>query len=494
MKLHHSLLLIICSVSNAHAASLPPPVLKALKQAHIPISSFGIEVREINARTHLISVNAKLAMNPASTMKLLTTYAGLELLGPAYTWKTEAYLNGKLGQGVLQGDLVLKGYGDPKLSLEQFWLWLRELRSRGLREIRGNLVLDRSAFETPPHDLSAFDNEPIRPYNVGPDALLLNFNAVRLRFIPDGEKINVFSEPELAGVKLDNRIIAADGAANCSNWDDEIFTQLNDDTMLVQGTFPARCGECESYVCLLPHPQYMYAVFRALWQEMGGTLTGELLEDTVPANATLFATHHSAPLSELIRDINKFSNNVMARPLFLSLSSSPEEAVFEGDDIQCDDPLSCPPDTELPPGSALTPASMVRSERAVRNWLAKMDLHFPELVLENGAGLSRRERISPHNLARLLQSAQRSPLSAEFVASLPIVGVDGTLKKRLDGSASARYGHLKTGSLEGVNAVAGYVQSSKDKQWIVVFLINHPNAAAGQRAQDALIEWLQIRH
>lgn len=485
MKLHHSLLLVICLASSAHATSLPPPVLKALKQARIPVSSVGIEVREINARIPLISVNAKLAMNPASTMKLLTTYAGLEMLGPAYTWKTEAYLNGKLEQGVLQGDLILKGYGDPKLTLEQFWLWLRELRSRGLREIRGNLVLDRSAFETPPHDLSEFDNEPIRPYNMGPDALLLNFNAVRLRFIPDGERINVISEPELSGFKLDNRITAADVAVNCSNWDDDISTQLNADTMLLQGAFPARCGECENYVCLLPHPQYMYAVFRALWQEMGGTLNGEMLEGTVPGNATLFATHHSAPLSELIRDINKFSNNVMARQLFLGLSNS------AGDAVPCDDPPTCLLDTKV---GALPPASIARSERTIRIWLTKKGLRFPELVLENGAGLSRRERISPHNLALLLQSAQRGPLSAEFVASLPIAGVDGTLKKRLNGSASASHAHLKTGSLEGVKAVAGYVQSGSGKQWIVVFLINHPNAAGGQQAQDALIEWLQSRH
>ena len=490
MKLHHSLLLVICLASGAHAASLPPPVLKALKQARIPISSVGIEVREINARTPLISVNARRAMNPASTMKLLTTYAGLELLGSAYTWKTEAYLDGKLEQGVLQGDLVLKGYGNPKLTLEQFWLWLHDLRSRGLREIRGNLVLDRSAFETLPHDLSAFDNEPIRPYNMGPDALLLNFNAVRLRFIPDGEKINVISEPELAGFKLDNRTIRSGDAANCSNWDEKISTQLNDDTMLVQGAFPARCGECESYVCLLPHPQYMYAVFRALWQEMGGTLNGEMLEGAVPSSATLFATHHSVPLSELIRDINKFSNNVMARQLFLSLGNSAGEPVLAGDAVPCDDPPTCLLDTEV---GALPPASIARSKRAIRGWLTKKELRFPELVLENGAGLSRRERISPHNLALLLQSAQRSPLSAEFVASLPIAGVDGTLKKRLNGSAFASHAHLKTGSLENVNAVAGYVQSNNGKQWIIVFLINHPNASAGQQAQDALIEWLRLR-
>ena len=511
MKLHHFLLLIIFLSGNAHAASLPSPVLKALKQAHIPLSSVGIEVRELNARKPLICVNANQTMNPASTMKLLTTYAGLEILGSTHSWKTEAYLDGKLEQGVLQGDLVLKGYGDPKLSLEKFWLWLRELRDRGLRDIRGNLVLDRSAFETQTHDSSAFDNEPTRPYNMGPDALLLNFNAVRLRFIPDGEKINVISEPELAGITRDNRIAAATGTENCSNWDEHISTQLNGGVMLLQGTFPIKCGECEDYICPLPHPQYMAAVFRTLWQEMGGTLDGELREGMLPENATLFATHHSAPLSELIRDINKFSNNVMARQLFMSLSASPKQSVLPenntqpknntqtGNDTQaagdapCAEPLPCPLTAEPTPVSTPPPASIARSEQVMRDWLTKKGLNFPELVLENGAGLSRRERISPHHLALLLQSAKLGPLSAEFEASLPIVGVDGTFKKRLTDKSSTGYGHLKTGSLEGVNTVAGYVQSGSGKQWIVVFLINHPNAYGGQQAQDALIEWVQGR-
>lgn len=472
ISISFNLLLLAGLMQCAQGASLPLPVLQALQQANIPLRGIGVVVQEVGRRSPLISVNAGLAMNPASTMKLLTTYAGLEMLGPAYTWKTEAYLNGKLEQGVLHGDLILKGSGDPKLTLEQFWLWLRELRSRGLREIRGNLVLDRSAFEVTPYDLAAFDNEPIRPYNMVPDALLLNFNAVRLRFTPEGETIKVVSEPELAGIKIDNRLSAAPvpsgngeiAAINCSNWEDAISTQLEGATLNLKGAFPTQCGEREQHVCLLPHPQYLYAVFRTLWQEMGGTLSGGLVEDVVPDSAILFSTHNSSPLAEIIRDINKYSNNVMARQLFLSMGGNTDQ-----------------------------PASIVRSELAIRSWLEKKKLFFPELILENGAGLSRKERISPHNMALLLQSAQHSLLSAEFEASLPIVGVDGTLKKRLNGSAASSHAHLKTGSLDGVKAVAGYVQARSDKQWLMVFLINHPNASAGQQAQDALIEWIQSR-
>jgi D-alanyl-D-alanine carboxypeptidase/D-alanyl-D-alanine-endopeptidase (penicillin-binding protein 4) len=463
VKLLYSLLLLFSLAPCAHAASLPPSVLTALRQAHIPLADIGVEVREANSRKPLISVNSARPMNPASTMKLLTTYAGLEVLGPAYIWKTEAWLDGKLENGELHGDLILKGYGDPKLTIEQFWLWLRELRGRGLRKIHGNVILDRSAFQLAPHDPAAFDNDPVRAYNVGPDALLLNFNAIRLHIIPHGEKVGIFVEPELAGITLDNRLtMVAQG--DCANWDDAVFPQLNGATLLIQGTFPASCGERAEYVSLLPHSNYLNAVFRALWQELGGTLSGGMRDGVVPDGATLFASHNSAPLSELIRDINKFSNNVMARQLFLSLGIS-----------------------------STTPTSIARSEQVVHDWLAQKKLNFPELVLENGAGLSRVERISPHSMALLLQDAQHGPLQPEFEASLPIVGVDGTLKKRLHENAAASHAHLKTGSLEGVKTIAGYVQSRDGKQWIMVFFINHPNASAGQRAQDALIEWVQQR-
>ncbi|HZW86189.1 MAG TPA: D-alanyl-D-alanine carboxypeptidase/D-alanyl-D-alanine-endopeptidase [Gallionella sp.] len=468
------LFIILCVAITARADTLPSTVRDALQQAHIPLSGVGIEVREVNARKSLISVNVTQPMNPASTMKLLTTYAGLDILGPSYNWKTEAWLAGKLENGTLYGDLVLKGYGDPKFTVEQLWLWLRELRGRGLREIRGDLVLDRSAFESEPFDPGAFDNDPTRAYNVNPDALLLNFNAIRLHLIPDDEKVVVLTEPELAGITLENHVTRVT-QGDCENWNDAVGAQLSGTRLLVQGPFSAACGERTEYVNLLPHPEYVSALFRALWQELGGTLSGTSRGGTVPASATLFATHTSQPLSELIRDINKFSNNVMARQLFLSLSApTPSSGETGGETV-------------------MLPASPLRSSQIVHEWLEQKQLDFPELVLENGAGLSRKERISARSMTLLLQAAQDGPLQAEFEASLPIVGVDGSMKKRLKQSAAANHAHLKSGTLEGVKTVAGYVQSRSGKQWTIVFFINHPDAKHGQAAQDALIEWVQQR-
>jgi D-alanyl-D-alanine carboxypeptidase/D-alanyl-D-alanine-endopeptidase (penicillin-binding protein 4) len=454
------LLPVFSLIPCAESARLPPSVLAALQQAQIPLANIGVVVREVNSPKPLISINGTQPMNPASTMKLLTTYAGLELLGPAYTWKTEAWLDGKLEDGVLQGNLILKGYGDPKLTLEQFWLWLRELRGRGLREIHGNVILDRSVFQLAAYDPATFDNDPIRPYNVGADALLINFNSLRLQLIPGAAGLSAVTEPKLAGFMLDNRLeLVADG--DCSHWEDAVIPQLIGSTIVLQGTFPATCGERYQHLSLMSHTRFLNALFLALWQELGGTLSGEMLEGSVPSSAVLLATHYSTPLSEIIRDINKFSNNVMARQLFLSLSIG-----------------------------AASPATIPRSVAALHDWLQQKQLFFDELVLENGAGLSRAERISPLSMSLLLQAAQASPLHAEFEASLPLLGVDGTLKKRLRDSKVASYAHLKTGSLEGVKAIAGYLQSQHGKRWILVFFINHPNAPAAIKAQDALIDWV----
>ena len=519
-KFFTTLFVALCLVTSARAASLPPAVRDALQQAHIPLDGVGIEVREVNARRPLISINATRAMNPASTMKLLTTYAALDILGPAYTWKTEAYLDGELKDGVLQGNLILKGYGDPKFTIEQFWLWLSELRARGLREISGDLVLDRSFFDLSAHDPAAFDNDPVRAYNVGPDALLLNFNTLRLRYLPDGNTLKIISEPPLEGIKLDNQLTPQTAQhpsqRGCDKWDDTIRVQPDGDSVILQGGYPGECGEREQNLSLLPHTRFVEAVFRAVWQEVGGTLRGKLREGAVSSSAQLFATHLSDPLSTVIRDINKFSNNVMARQLFLTLGAAtsipspiaglPQDRP-QGERLM--KPLANRLDWQTTPikslvmaeptsrvkdwGEGATFTNLARSTQAVYDWLQKQQLDFPELVLENGAGLSRTERISPHSMALLLQRAANHPLSAELQASLPIVGVDGSMKKRLKESAAANHAHLKTGTLDGVKTIAGYVRSKNGKEWTVVFFINHPNAKHGQAAQDALIEWVQKR-
>ena len=448
---------------------LPAPVAKALVQAQIPESAAAFYVHEIGAERPLVAAGAERAMNPASTIKLVTTYAGLELLGPAYAWQTEAYASGSLSQDVLAGDLVLKGYGDPKLTLENFWLLLRDLRGRGLREIRGDLVLDRSYYGAVESDPARFDEQPTRPYNTSPDALLVNYKAIRLMFVPDAEAraVRIVTEPVLPQIQIVNQLVL--DAAPCGDWVArmKLDAQGGASSARLQfaGSYSRDCGERVRHFSVLNHQHYLHALFTQLWRELGGVFAGGVRDGTAPPEAKRIAILQSPALSEIVRDINKYSNNVMARHLYLTLG-----AVGGG-----------------------PPATPEKAGRAIRQWLAGKGLNFPELVLENGSGLSRIERISAGNLGQLLLAAFRSASMPELMASLPVAAVDGTMRKRLAGAELAGQAHLKTGSLAGVRAIGGYVLDAKGRRVVVVMIVNHANAGNAQPVQDALLRWVYNR-
>ena len=451
---------------------LPPAVAQALAAAKIPAASVAVVVQELGVHHEALNVNAKLPMNPASVMKLVTTYAALELLGPAYRWRTEVYAGGALREEVLHGDLFLKGYGDPKLTLENFWLMLRDLRERGVREIRGDLVLDRTHFEAREHDPARFDGEPLRPYNVGPDALLVNFKSVRFRFLPEPESgaVRIVPEPRLRPLEMISVLQLANGP--CGDWREKIRADFQPAVApqrglraIFSGVYPASCGERDWNVALFSHQDYVEALFRQLWEEMGGVWAGAARGGAVPADARLLLAHESESLAEVVRDINKYSNNVMARQLYLTLG-----AEFAG-----------------------APARPETAFQAVRGLLARKGMNFPELVIENGSGLSRVDRISGQNMLALLVAAFRSAVMPEFVASLPLVAVDGTMRRRLKGEMVAGQAHIKTGTLADARAVAGYLLDRSGRRHAVVMLVNHPNAAGSQPAMDALLRWVYDR-
>lgn len=457
MKCWHFLALLFWT--QAYAESVPPAVAKALSAAGIPHSAISMMVQPVEGLRSTLEVNSQQPMNPASTLKLLTTFSALELLGVAHVWTTEVWTTAPIENGVLTGDLYFKGSGDPFLTFERFWLLLRELRARGVREIRGDLVLDRTAMTLGREDPATFDGKSMRPYNVLPDALLLNFKAIRLTLIPQTDFVQVNLEPTLPNLSIINRLrLTRNG---CGDWQEGLraeATDQNGHTQLVLfGAFAASCGEKIWHVAPMSGDRYFWGVFADLWRGMGGRFEGSVREEPVLSNARLLATTSSPPLAQIVRDINKFSNNVMARQLYLSLSSGgrPEDA-----------------------------------EAAVRRWLTSRGLEFPELVLENGAGLSRRERISAAHLAKLLSEAWQSPVMPELMSSLPIVAMDGTMKKRLKENRVAGRAHIKTGYLEGVRAIAGYVLDARGHRQIVVCLINHPNARTAQPVLDALLAWV----
>lgn len=462
-------LLCLMTAGNGVSAqpmnTLPPPVAKALAQAKVQTSAIGVFVKPVGAAEPLITIGADKPLNPASSMKIVTTYAGLELLGPAYQWKTGVLADGPVTDGVLMGNLYLRGGGDPKLTIENVWLMLRELRARGIRTIRGDLILDRSLFAGDDNGIGSFDNQPDRPYNTLPGALLTNFKSLTLRFVPEpaSQSVRIIAEPPLRDITVVNNLRLVSGP--CGDWQGRMKYEgqhtAESARLTFSGSYSADCGENVDYFNVLGHRQYVGGLFMHLWPELGGSLEGQVRDGVVPPDARLITTVQSPALSEIVRDINKYSNNVMARQLFLTLG--------------------------LGNGG---PATTAAAARRVRQWLSDKSIPTAGFVIENGSGLSREARISARTLGAILGAAFDSPVMPELMASMPLVAVDGTLRRHLKHAAVAGHAHVKTGYLAGVRSIAGTVLDANGQRWVVVFMVNHANAVYAQPAMNALIAWV----
>jgi D-alanyl-D-alanine carboxypeptidase/D-alanyl-D-alanine-endopeptidase (penicillin-binding protein 4) len=445
---------------------LPASVTRALERAHVPLSAMSVVIERIGSPTPVVALNAGKPMLPASTMKLVTTYAGLEILGPDYRWRTRAYADGTLdAAGVLHGDLYIQGTGDPKLVPEELIDLVDRIRKTGITGIDGALVLDKRFFDPSTRDLPAFDDDANAPYNVGPDPLLYAFKSLSFTVTPSSAgTVDVDVVPALAQLKIDNELRTRAGACTSAEAAMPNVTPESDGTVeaLFSGEYPVRCGARTVNLAVLDHTAFFAGGFLALWQQQGGTFKGTTREGAVPIGARLVATHEGPPLGDIVRDINKFSNNVMARNLFLTIGAVADKP----------------------------PATPRKSAQAIERFLGSKGLAMPELSLENGSGLSRDEHISALSLADLLQAANASPVAQVFVASLPVAGVDGTMRNRLRHDPVLGNAHIKTGTLRDVRAIAGYVAAANGESYVVVSFINDDRAAAARAAHDALLDWV----
>ena len=443
--------------------TLSPKVQQALKANKLQDSALSLVTIPLDGPGTSTVFNADVSVNPASTMKLVTTYAALELLGPTFQWKTEFFTDGTLSNGVLNGNLYLKGGGDPKLNMEKLWLLMRDLRANGVRTITGDLVLDRSHFVQP--NLPQFDDDGgdlNKPFLVKPDALMVNLKALRFVARNDGGSVSVSVEPPIAKVRVDNQVKAV-ASRQCTG--DVRYSPVTDAdgvTVTITGQLGEGCNS-QTYLSLLDHPTYTAGAVRAIWGELGGVIQGRDRVENVPKNARLLARAFSPDLVEVIRDINKYSNNTMAQQLFLSIGAQ-FRTDADGDDARA-------------------------AQRVIRQWLARKGLTAPHLVMENGSGLSRAERVSTREMAALLQAAWKSPYAAEFMSSMPLVGMDGTMRKRLKRTAMMGEGHIKTGTLNTVRAIAGFSRDDNGTTWAVAAILNDPKPwGAGAILDQVLLD------
>jgi D-alanyl-D-alanine carboxypeptidase/D-alanyl-D-alanine-endopeptidase (penicillin-binding protein 4) len=459
-----SLSLLLWSSAQAQPA-LPPAVTAALARAQLPPDALSVLVVDAEAARGAaprLAWQPERPMNPASVMKLVTTFAALDQLGPAYTWRTPFYFGGPLQAGVLRGPLYIQGQGDPRLVMERLWLALRRLQAMGVRAIDGDIILDRSAFALAAHDPALFDGEPLRPYNVSPDALLVNYKSLVMGFLPDvkGGLARIQYDPPLAGMALQPSVPLAPEGTPCGDWHLRLQASLEaPGRMDFAGSYPAACGARNWAVAPVDGAQFAARAIEGMWRELGGQLSGGVRDGRVPQGLEPAMVIESEALSQVVRDINKYSNNVMAQQVFLTMGRQ-RDGVGSWDSAQA----------------------------ALRQWWQRRVGAQALPIVENGAGLSREERVTAQGLGRMLQVAWGSPVMPEFLASLPVLGVDGTLRRnqaRASGQA-----HLKTGSLRDASAIAGYVHAASGRRYVLVAMVNDSRAAAARPALDALVEWV----
>lgn len=454
--------LFFASLIPAQAAALPGELTRALREAQIPLDAVAFIIQPVDAKNPALAHRPELAMNPASVMKVLTSVVALEKLGPAYVWKTEVWAVGEVKHRTLYGDLVIKGYGDPTLTLERLWLLQREIKSRGIDAIQGHLILDTRHFDLPVMDAGLFDGEPLAAYNALPGALLTNYNVATFKLNVVGDAVSITSDLNLPELTLTSQVVPDD--AGCGDWKERlgpIRLEATRQELVFEGRYARDCGEKQLNLNVYEPAHHFGATFRALWKESGGELTGGTLFGAAPSDIPAMISFPSIPLAEALRNLNKFSNNLMTRNVFLTLG--------------------------VAHGGA--PATLEKSSQAISVWLAENNIAAPELVLENGAGLSRIERISARTLGRVLQAAHASPFFSELESALPIVAVDGTLRRRFTDTPFASRAHLKSGTLQDVRALAGYIFNRDGKRMIFVMLVNHAHAEHAELAQRALLTW-----
>jgi len=459
-------LLGAATVSYAVEDDLPLTVRAALEVRKVPDDTLSVYIQDVESGEVLLRWLDDRPRNPASTIKLLTTLVALDVLGPTYTWKTEVYALGEIRDGKLDGDLLLKGYGDPFLVTERVWQLLRLIRSAGIDEIGGDLLIDDSYFDVGDYDPAAFDSQPLRAYNVAPNALLMNYQVVRYWFEPDfaADSVKVRLDPPLDNLLVRNKLDLATG--RCGGYQRGIAITANDavDEVTFSGSFPSGCSLYAMDRVALSHNEYVYGLFRSMWRESGGVFDGGWHNMLVAEDAEPLVTFTSVPLTEVISRVNKHSNNVMARQLLFTLSAE-----------------------ELGP-----PGTEAGGREFIRTWLQDNGLPPEELHVENGAGLSRNTRITAADMGALLSYAWRQPYMPEYLASMSLTGLDGTLSRRFRGSELVGKAHLKTGSMDHVTAIAGYLQARSGRRYIVVALQNFDgiHRGPGGEVQEALLRWL----
>lgn len=460
MKIIKCLLLILIPMSVW--GDIPKDYKEVMQRYNFPPESYSFVVKNLtNKDKSPVIYNQEKLFNPASVAKIITTFIALNDLGPSFKWKSDIYYTGEVVKGKLLGNLIFQGRGDATFSLTDLEKMIRKIQKNGIQVIEGDLIFDRSYFASV-RQVKYFDNELMRAYNALPNPIVIQSNTINFKFLLKDSQLAIESSPELKNLTIKNLLTLNNN--KCVGWKSQLdyrkVSHNQKDTIIFNGKYSKRCFNKEIDLSVIDNSKYFYQVFKDLWERNGGQFHGVYQETYLhDSNAELITSHFSEPLSELIRDINKFSLNLMSRNLLLTV-------IAEQGNIPVIEP-------------------MINS--FVRNWLNKNNINTKGFIFDNGAGLSRKALLSTQQLLTFMEMIYSHPLMPEMIASFPIVSVDGTLEKRMPYSSVRENGHFKTGSLKHVNAIAGYfVDQSMDKK-IFIFIMNDPKANQSQLLQQELI-------
>jgi D-alanyl-D-alanine carboxypeptidase/D-alanyl-D-alanine-endopeptidase (penicillin-binding protein 4) len=446
------------AIAAGLSSAVPAAIMQLMAAQRLPSSALSFVIVDAETGRVVMSHNPDTPRSPASTIKTVTTFAALDMLGPAFIWQTRAWLH--------DGDLYLQGGGDPYITLERWWSFVQDLRAQGLNSIPGDIVIDNSAFSLPKEDPSAFDGRPNRSYNVVPDALMVNFQSIdfSLAANADTHRVDIIASPAPVNLEVENHIRYAPGRCGgpaarvdfkvaSPQWDRVVFS----------GALSPHCAERSFARVLLQPATYAFGTFVKLWRESGGGFEGKLRIESTPADAKPLYTFDSLSLAEIVRLTNKHSSNLMARHLLLTLGRE-----RYGD-----------------------PATLEKGVAAMADWSRERGFDLSGVDIDNGSGLSRSTRITVLQMAKLLSAAYHSPFAPEYLASLPLAGMDGTLRSRMKNSPAGAI-RLKTGHLDGVSGVAGFVTTSAGKTFVLVSLVNNVRAdfGAAEPVHAALAAWI----
>jgi D-alanyl-D-alanine carboxypeptidase/D-alanyl-D-alanine-endopeptidase (penicillin-binding protein 4) len=473
MKIIHLvwvILVLFTPVPAAAEAELPPELAAAIKDADFSSDGIGLFIQGVDNEKPLVALHADLFLNPASVIKLVTTAAALDMLGQGYRWSTEVMYTGNIEGHTLNGDLYIRGNGDPYLTPERFWRLLNRIYIAGIHRITGDVLIDNSYFEPGKVDYAAFDQQPYRTYNVGPNAVLVGFQATEFHLDIDttgtDPAVKITPFPQSPRLRIINQVKLVNGS--CNAWKKRLSLETRNNAGMLEvvfsGNYALACKQRTLYRRVSEAQDHYQHFFLPLWNQIGGSVDGKITQGIVPADAKRLLEESSISLAEAVRLVNKFSNNVMTRQILLSMGAQ-----------------------EFGP-----PGTTDKGIAAVNAWLVEHKLDHPDLQLDNGAGLSRDARISAGLLGELLLHVYKQAYMPEFIAALPVSGYDGTMAHRFNDTPLVGHAHIKTGLLDFVQSMAGYVTTATGKRYVVVLLHNDKRAhtRSAEKLQNQLINWI----